>query len=99
VNDITPPGREFQRSESRDFRKSVDTRHAGGALQLQLACFDRSGHARVTMRLLDQPRTGGASRSVEFTLPVEASAVDAFVAALRRWGPTVGDVAVCAGAA
>lgn len=78
---------------------SFDAKHAGGALRLRLFCVDLAGHARANLHLVDQPLTGEPPRTVEFLIPIEARALDAFVAALGQWGPRVGDAAVCVGAA
>jgi hypothetical protein len=77
---------------------SFDPRVAGGGLRLIFRCIDRSGHAIVEAELEDQPMDGTAPRSVQLQMPVDAPAIDTFVAELHTWSPQRGDRRLLAGA-
>jgi hypothetical protein len=57
---------------------------AGGAVNMLFYCRDTAGHALVEVTI--ESETGGTpkAQSALFFVPVEATAVDAFVADLRR---------------
>lgn len=57
---------------------------AGGAVNMLFYCRDAAGHALVDARIESQHGGTPNAQSALFFLPVEATAVDAFVADLRR---------------
>lgn len=78
---------------------SFDRAAAGGGIRLVFRCLDRSGHAVVEAELEDQPMDGSAPRSVRLRMPVDAPAIDAFVADLNGWSAKVASEMVLRGAA
>lgn len=62
---------------------TFDQHCAGGGVRLTFYCLDRAGHAVVTAEF----RSDGRGRDVEtarFGVPVEAAAIDRFIAAVRQ---------------
>jgi hypothetical protein len=57
---------------------------AGGAVSMAFYCKDAAGHALVDARIESEHGGTPKAQSALFFVPVEASAVDAFVEDLRR---------------
>jgi hypothetical protein len=57
---------------------------AGGAVKMAFYCKDAAGHALVEARIESEHGGTPEAQSALFFVPVEASAVDAFVDDLRR---------------
>jgi hypothetical protein len=57
---------------------------AGGAVSMVFYCKDAAGHALVEARIESEHRGTPKAQSALFFAPVEATAVDALVADLRR---------------
>ena len=62
---------------------TFDEQMGGGGAHFELSCRDSAGHAQVLVRLRTDPRRDGAA-TAEFSIAVEAAAVDSFVAGLER---------------
>jgi hypothetical protein len=61
-----------------------DPKFAGGGLQMRFDCVDSVGHAVVEVKLRADSCLGvGEAQSVSLYIPVEAGAIDAFVAQAR----------------
>lgn len=60
--------------------------HAGGGVTMRFYCIDGSGHACVESRVESGETASSVLESVTLLLPVEPSAVDAFVDQLRQLG-------------
>lgn len=78
---------------------SFDPAVAGGGLRLVFRCLDRSGHAIVEAELEDQPMDGSAPRFARLRMPVDATAIDSFVADLSGWSAMVGGGVILRGVA
>ena len=86
---------------NRDDTREVSTgtfsdEYAGGGARLRFVVRDAAGHCavRVQLRAADMIRS---TASAEFTIDVEAAAVDRFVADLRAMSTEVGQRAALAG--
>lgn len=66
---------------------------AGGGVKMRFCCADASGHAFVELRIDTGSTSGKQLESVTMYLPVEAAAVDSFVAQLRRAGSSRSGIA------
>jgi hypothetical protein len=71
---------------------TFDDGFAGGGARFDFRCADAAGHAIVVIRLRAAPERGTGANA-EFSLPLEAAAVDAFVGELGRLGPSDSKVA------
>lgn len=73
---------------------AFEPRCAGGGLRLRLRCIDGAGHAvlDVTLRS-DADQAGGRSETADFSMPVEAAALDQFVTRLETGRVAVGSAA------
>lgn len=70
---------------------TFDAGYAGGGARLILHCTDAAGHAVMEVQLRTGPRDQrGKAETVELVIPVEAAAIDEFVAALRRMPVEIG---------
>jgi hypothetical protein len=65
---------------------------AGGGLRLRLRCVDPVGHSVADVRIRSPlaTRTGRYEETAEFSFPVEAVAIDEFVAGLGKMQIAVG---------
>lgn len=62
---------------------TFDPKVAGGGVQIQVRCSDRSGHVVLRLRFRTDPSmNGGRSETAEFDARTEAAAVDSFAGAL-----------------
>jgi hypothetical protein len=82
--------------DTREFELgSFDTEFAGGGAGFRFFCLDSVGHASAEVRLRGDPKVkGGMSDTVLLHIPVEAAAIDSFVAQLTRMAAVVGQVAL-----
>ena len=87
--------------DTREFELgSFDAAFAGGGAGLRFFCLDSVGHASAEVRLRSDPKVkGGASDTVLLHIPVEAAAIDSFVAQLERMAAVVGQDALLEAAA
>ena len=73
---------------------TLDETHAGGGAKFRFYCVDSVGHSLAEVTLRHAPyRPGSAIDSAVFSIPVEASAIDAFVDQLKQMTAIVGNVA------
>lgn len=73
---------------------TFDAGFAGGGCRLALRCRDRSAHAVAEIELrAHAQKDGTVPESAEFAFPVEAGAIDQFVAELLRMRLEVGSIA------
>jgi len=63
---------------------NFDRKLAGGGVSMRFHCIDGAGHAYVEARIDSNCLTGGTVEHVVLAMPVEASAIDAFVKGLQR---------------
>jgi hypothetical protein len=85
------------RDDSRDVSTgALSDEYAGGGVTLRFVVRDEAGHCavRVRLRAADMVRS---IASAEFTIDVEAAAVDRFVAGLRAMSTEIGQRAALAG--
>ncbi len=61
---------------------SCDPGVAGGYVKLELRCIDAAGHAEMAV-LIEDDSQFHAKAQAEFTVPIEAAAIDSFVRALH----------------
>lgn len=59
-------------------------RTAGGGISMSFFCIDKSGHARVEVKIQSDQLSDDRLQSVTLWLPIEAAAIDRFVDDLRR---------------
>ena len=79
---------------------SFDEAFAGGGAGFRFFCSNSVGHASAEVRLRSGPKVnGGVSDTVLLHMPVEASAIDSFVAQLERMAAVVGQAAFLEAAA
>ncbi len=79
--------------DRRQFALGAQTPDFGcGGLQLRLWCVDSSGHAVADIRIRSSRNTSvsGQEEIAEFSFPVEAAAIDEFVATLRGMRVAIG---------
>ena len=78
--------------DSRSFELGTfDPKCAGGGLRLRFSCIDSVGHSAVDLDLRRDSRDiKGYVESVAMRIPVEAGAVDSFVAGIAAIGLNVG---------
>lgn len=62
---------------------TFDDRFAGGGARFELGCTDSAGHAFLLVRLRTDPKRDGRA-TAEFSIAVEAGAIDLFVHDLER---------------
>ena len=95
--------RDFPESQedSRAFEiGSFDEESAGGGAIFRLFCLDSAGHTSAEVRLRSDPKVkGGVSDTVLLHVPVEAGAIDSFVAQLEQMAAVVGQSALLEAAA
>ena len=73
---------------------AVDPGYAGGGAMLRLGCADALGHVLVRVVLQTGGTEGGAEPdSAAFSFPVDAAAIDEFVAELGRMPMALGAMA------
>ena len=78
-------------TDSRSFEFGArDEQQAGGGVQLRFFCIDGSGHATVHIQLRSDSRRHLSSEIASFNVPVEASALDAFIVQLKQMGLAIG---------
>jgi hypothetical protein len=84
------------REDTREFELgSFDAAHVGGGAGFRFFCLDSVGHASAEARLRSDPKVkGGVSDTVLLHIPVEAAALDSFVAQLERMEAVVGQAAL-----
>jgi len=79
---------------------TLDETYAGGGAKFRFYCVDSVGHSLAEITLRHDPyRLGGAIDSAVFNIPVESSAIDAFVDQLKQMAAVVGHTARLDGAA
>jgi len=87
--------------DSRTFELgSFAEEYADGGAIFRFFCLDSVGHATAEVRLRSDPKVkGGVSDTVFFYIPVEAGAIDSFVAQLERIEAVAGQSAFLEAAA
>jgi hypothetical protein len=74
---------------------TFDPHGAGGGARLRFCCIDEACHAICVVHLHTETRPDvGKSEAVEFVIPVEAAAIDDFIAELRSMEIAVNSVAL-----
>jgi hypothetical protein len=66
---------------------SIDPASAGGGIEMVLTCRDSAGHATAEIRLSNEGNTpwfGALRQQVHLFASIEASAIDDFIASLRK---------------
>jgi hypothetical protein len=63
---------------------TLDRTLAGGGVKLRFHCIDGAGHAYVEATIDTNCQSGGTIQTVVFAMPLEATAIDAFVQDLER---------------
>lgn len=63
---------------------TFDPESAGGGVSMRFFCIDRSGHAYVEMKIESDRDVSGRVQSAMLLVPIEASAIDAFISELHR---------------
>ncbi len=88
-------------SDSREFEiGSFDAANAGGGAGFRFFCVDSVSHVSAEVKLRGDPNVkGGVSDSVLLYIPVEAAALDSFVAELELMAAVVGQAAFLEAAA
>ena len=70
---------------------TLDETYAGGGAKFRFYCVDSVGHSLAEIALRHDPyRLGGAIDSAILSIPVESSAIDAFVHELKQMAAVVG---------
>lgn len=84
-------------TNSSDFREvtlgAFGPKCAGGGISIRFYCADGSGHAYVESRIESGADTAGVTQSTILVVPIEAAAVDSFVAELHQMDKTKAGVA------
>jgi hypothetical protein len=70
---------------------------AGGGVGMRFHCIDGPGHAYAEAKIESSGDSVGTSQSVILSLPIEASAVESFIAALSGLQKTFAGVAFLKG--
>jgi hypothetical protein len=70
---------------------AFEPENAGGGIEMAFRCLDSAGHGLVVASLRDDGcEAMGEPQSVCLCIPIEAGAIDSFVAKARSLGETVG---------
>jgi hypothetical protein len=82
-------------NDSRQFELGTfNPNHADGGISLHFRCTDSSGHAEVEVKLRGDACKGlGELESVALRIPVQAAAIDSFVAQIKQMEKQLGAAA------